>query len=481
MIDSRGRAWALNGGVAAVVKGRGIGGLAEAGRVLGAALALLLCLVGASALRSAHTLAPSAADSELLAVHAALDDLRHEYFRPVDSAAALNSAWDAALGQVQKAGADAHAFARPNVDGDVVAATHNFDAAFRRLSEQAPDKVDARTLGHAALAGLASSVHENHTYFIGPEGWNRRSATSDRYAGIGVTIAERDHAFYIAEVFARSPAARAGFRAGDRLTAVDAALTAGLTQGQLVQRVRGQPGAPVTVMVERAVGSLQATLVREQIVIPAFESRVLDGGVGYLRLRSFPPAGAAFPDGHTLGQSLDAALAGFEQAGVAAWVLDLRGNGGGYLDAMTEVAGRLLPSGTPVLVSHTQNGDAVTRTAGGERQPVRPLTVLINGGSASASEILAAALQESGRAAIVGEQSAGVANAANLDALPDGGGISITSVLTLTPVQRRPLDGQGVTPDSLIAGSADDLPLGRDRQLEQAAQVALSAVAQSSP
>ena len=144
-------------------------------------------------------------------------------------------------------------------------------------------------------------------------------------------------------------------------------------------------------------GLLQAELTREQIVVSAFESRLLSGGVGYIRLRSFPPAGAKLPNGRTVPQALDDALSGFEQAGVTAWVLDLRGNGGGYLDAMTEVANRLLPAGTALYISHTQGSDTTLRSGGSQHQPARPLSVLVDGGSASASEILSVALQENGR------------------------------------------------------------------------------------
>src|SRR5579859_5722519 len=172
---------------------------------------------------------------------------------------------------------------------------------------------------------------------------------------------------------------------------------------------------------------------------------------------------------------------GFEQAGVSSWVLDLRGNGGGYLDGMNEIASRFLPPGSPLLVSHTRGGDSVSRAGRGQHLPARPLAVLINAGSASASEILASALQESGRATIVGERSAGVANAANLDALPDGGGLSVTAVQSLSGVDRRPLDGQGVTPDAEIAANPDDVTTGRDSQLERAENLLRAAVAQAGP
>jgi len=425
--------------------------------------------------------APNAADSELSAIHAALSDLQHEYFRPIDADAALSGAWDAAIGAAKPAGPAVAALPRPRLDGDAGAARLAFDAAFRALSAASAGSVSTPALGHAAIAGLASSVHENHTYFIDPDHWQHRGDTVSSYAGIGVTLNERPDGVYVGEVFEGTPAAQAGLHPGDRFTRVDDALVADLKLAQLVSRLRGPAGTGVSVTVQRGAGSVQVAITRAVIRIFAFESRVLDGGVGYVRLRSFPPAGARLPDGHTVAQALDQALDGFEQAGVSSWVLDLRGNGGGYLDGMNEIASRFLPPGSPLLVSHTRGGDSVSRAGRGQHLPARPLAVLINAGSASASEILASALQESGRATIVGERSAGVANAANLDALPDGGGLSVTAVQSLSGVDRRPLDGQGVTPDAEIAANPDDVTTGRDSQLERAENLLRAAVAQAGP
>jgi carboxyl-terminal processing protease len=449
-------------------------------------LALLLVVLaagagGASGCLRRPAVAPSSVDTELAAIHAALTDLQHEYFRPIDAAAALGSAWDGAVTAAQPAGTRVSALARPQLAGDSSNARASFDRAFRSLAVAAAGSVDAPTLGHAAIAALASSVHENHTYFIDPDRWQHRADTVNSYAGIGVTTVERADGIYISEVFAGSPAAQAGLRAGDRFLKINDALVSDLQPGQLVNRLRGSPGSGVSVTVQRGVGTLQVAITRATISIVAFESRILDGGVGYLRLRSFPPAGSKLPNGQTVAQALDAALDGFDRAGVTSWVLDLRGNGGGYLDGMTEIASRFLPSGSPLLVSHTQGGDSVSRTGNGRHTPARPLAVLINGGSASASEILASALQESGRATVVGEKSAGVANAADLDSLPDGGGLSVTAVQSLTGLKRRPLDGQGVTPDSAVAANPDDVTTGRDSQIERAENLVRVAVAQAGP
>ncbi len=443
-------------------------------------LLLVLLLISAAvttAFGSRAATAPSRADTELAAIHTAVLDLRREFFRPVTTAGMLQPAWDAALTLARSRGLKADSIAPPRLDNGDDAGLSSFDAAFRTLDRNAVGTLDAGLLGYAAIAGLTSSVHENHTYFIDPEHWNQRGAPSTHYAGIGVTLQEYDKQIYMSEVYPNTPASRAGFHAGDRFATVDGQAISGLALDKLVGLLRGEPGTLVVLGVQRGAGTLQAELTREQVVVSAFESRMLNGGVGYLRLRSFPLSDGKLPNGLTVPQALDAALARFDQTGATAWVLDLRGNGGGYLDTMTEVANRLLPAGSSIYISRTQKGDAVLRTGGNQHSPARPLSILVDGGSASASEILAGALQENGRASVVGLKSAGVANAANLDALPNGGGISVTSVQTLTPIQHRPLDGQGITPNVEIAGDSADIPLGRDRQLDRAVAVATGATA----
>ncbi|HEY8836334.1 MAG TPA: S41 family peptidase [Dehalococcoidia bacterium] len=445
-------------------------------RFVPAAFVLLIVVAAGTALRGARlATAPSSGDSELYAIHAAVDDLNREFFRPVKTSDLLQSAWNADAALATKNGVPIARVPSPRLTEDADASFRSFDASYRELNRIATGKADARALGRASISAIAGAVHENHTYYIDSDRWGHRGDTSNNYAGIGITIKQKDGLFYVVEAYAGGPAAAAGLRPGDYLVSVDGVSVDGLTIDKLTGLLRGRPGTTVVVEARHGARYLMAELQRAAIVVPAFDSRILDGGVGYLRLRSFPPADAKLPDGQTVPQAIDTALQSFEQAGVTAWVLDLRNNPGGYLDTMMLVGGRLLPAGSPLVINQAHAGESVSRVPAGQPLPERPLAVLLNGSSASASEILASALQESGRASIVGEKSAGIANAANLDALPDGGGLSITSVQTLTPVQRRSLDGQGVLPDSGIAVSDEDIPLGRDRQLDGAVALVSSA------
>ena len=429
---------------------------------VGALIALLaLVALVALGLPLPPARAPSNVDIELDALATEISDMHGQYFKSVDTSAALNAAWDAAVAYGHSRGGPATPrTARPSVTGDD--ALSRFNAAFHDLANEESAALAARSvadlasfqtaLGQQAVAAAAGSVHENHTYYINPSDWSRRGDTGQSYAGVGISISQVDTGIYVNEVFANSPAAGAGMERGDRLIAVDGqsippGSSADQGVGWLSSHLRGDPKTTVQLTYARIGVRSTVTLTRAYIYIPDFEAELING-VGHMRLRGFPPASSTGPDGKTIIQELDDALAKFEAAGATGWVLDLRGDGGGYLDTMTAIASRFLPKGAPLLVSRTNGGDTTTRAGDGQRLPVRPLTVLIDGGSASASEILASALQENGRALVVGSKSAGVANAADRDALPDGGGLSVTVVQSLTAVKKRPLDGQGVTPEA---------------------------------
>jgi carboxyl-terminal processing protease len=199
-------------------------------------------------------------------------------------------------------------------------------------------------------------------------------------------------------------------------------------------------------------------MVRRPIQIPAiFQAKVLDGGIGYLQLYQFV--------NHTGGDfkaAVDRLLAG----GMRALILDVRANHGGYLYELTSVLDTLLPPGKPVYRETTRNGLMRTvRTSDPPRLPAAvPVVVLVDEGSASAAELLSAALQEHHRAIVVGEKTSGAVEASVLIDLSDGSALSVTVQRLSTGLGRR-LEGVGVTPDVVIGQSAGDLTAGRDTQL----------------
>jgi hypothetical protein len=209
----------------------------------------------------------------------------------------------------------------------------------------------------------------------------------------------------------------------------------------------------VRLSIRRAAGdTTDVSVTRAEIVQPAIETRVLADGIGYIALHNFADAYARFSDGRNIAETLDAALQGFEAAGVKGWIFDVRGNPGGSEQTLAEVAGRFIPDGL-VLVSVDRNGQSTQAPVDGHLFGVqRPLAVLIDGQSASASELFSATMKEYGRARLFGQRTAGAVNGALETELADGAAFQYTVVEGRTGKEHKLLDGQGVSPDETVSG-----------------------------
>lgn len=257
-----------------------------------------------------------------------------------------------------------------------------------------------------------------------------------------------------------SPAEAAGLRPGDQVLAIDGTSTMGESVSSLVYVVRGEAGTDVVLTVQRDGATLDVTVTRAVINLEEVRSELLDGGIGYVRLTTFTDrAPGLFSD----------ALAGLVSQGASAFVLDLRGNPGGFIVAAQEIASEFIASGE--LLFTVESGEDVQewRANGGQLQNDVPLVVLVNAGSASASEIVAAALQEHGRATILGEATFGKNTVQIWRDLPNGGGLRLTTDRWFTP-DHSSVAPDGVRPDVVVASPAD--PLGdADPQLDRALEL----------
>ena len=257
-----------------------------------------------------------------------------------------------------------------------------------------------------------------------------------------------------------------GILTGDILLAVDGQeLAPGIGVEEAVALIRGKVRTKVALTLRRAGVAEPWTveIVREVIPSPSVEWRMLEGlpGTGYVRLTLFSD--------RTDGE-LKKALADLEKQGMERLVLDLRGNGGGLLGAAIDVASEFLEEG---VVAYQLSKDAdpqelKAKRAGSYREG--PLVLLIDGGTASASEIVAGALQDRGRARLVGEKSYGKGSVQSVVDLSDGSSLHITSAQWQTP-NRHHISGQGLTPDAEVAITDDDRAQGRDPQLERAVEI----------
>ena len=259
------------------------------------------------------------------------------------------------------------------------------------------------------------------------------------YTGVGLYIQERDGYVVIQSPIPDSPAQAAGLQPGDRILAVDGRNVVGERSDVVASLIRGPEGTPVTLTIQRGDGApFDVQLRRAQIDLPSVEARI-EGDIGYIRVYQFYSG---------VGEKVRAAYQKFNGLGMKGVVLDLRDNPGGLLTEAVDMARVFVPRG-PVVHIVSGGGQRTTFSA---RAAVSgpPVAVLVNGGSASASEIVAAALQESGTGFLVGSRTFGKGTVQSIVEFPDGSGFKFTTAEYLTP-SGRSIDGAGLEPDVVEA------------------------------
>ncbi|HXG40265.1 MAG TPA: S41 family peptidase [Candidatus Limnocylindrales bacterium] len=353
--------------------------------------------------------------------------------------------------------------------------------AYRFITTQyAGGEVDRRTLVEGAIDGMIESLHDPYSSYLTPEEYRQSlQDISGEFEGVGIEVAPRrpdgtngadcvelgpDCRLVVVAPLDGSPAQKAGIRAGDVIVAVDGASLDGLRLDEARDRIRGPKGTVVTLTLERDGQRLEVTVTRDVIVQREVVTRELAGGtVGYIRLASFSD--------HAADQFARAVEAQVE-AGRKKLIVDLRGNPGGYITAARAVASQFISEG-PIFWQENAAGEAEPTNAepgGAATDPAIRVVVLIDRGTASASEIVAAALKETGRATIVGERSFGKGTVQQWQELPnDSGGIRLTIAKWLTP-KKHWIHGTGVTPDVVVDVPAD-LPPGEDPILDRALEI----------
>jgi carboxyl-terminal processing protease len=323
---------------------------------------------------------------------------------------------------------------------------------------------DNQHLEWGLIRGALGTLNDPHTAFLEPEPRQReKEALSGRFGGIGAYVTQAEDGRIVLEPMPDLPAEKAGVRKGDTLLRVDdTEIVAGMTTDETIALIRGEVGAVVrlTIRHEGETQPVTVEITREEIPSPTVEWRMLDepAGIGYVRLTLFSDR-----TDKELRQGLDE----LKGQGMTQLVFDLRGNGGGLLGAAVDVAGEFL-SGGPVLYQVEKGGKELTYEAGsGGRFADGKLVVLVDGGTASASEIVAGALQDRGRAALIGEKTYGKGSVQQVFDLSDGSSVHITYAEWLTP-NRRQITGMGLTPDVEAGITDDDRANGRDPQLDRA-------------
>lgn len=309
------------------------------------------------------------------------------------------------------------------------------------------EPVDQDKVVEGAIRGLANSLDPHSAFLDRREYEILRSDAEGRFAGIGVEVSIRDGWLTILSVFEGGPAAEAGLLPGDRFLSIDGEEARDIRIHDAVQRIRGEPGTSVTVTIRREgkEEALERALTRAFIDIDPVEIDLLEGGMVYLRVKAFQDGTARL-----LSDALDDAVDQLEErGGVRGVLIDLRDNGGGLLHEAVWVSDEFLSSG--VIVSTRGRDGKVISEYGARRagtRPSWPIVALINENTASASEIVAGALQDHGRAVLVGVRSFGKGSVQNVFELPGGSALKLTTSRYYTP-SGRSIQAEGITPDLL--------------------------------
>jgi carboxyl-terminal processing protease len=355
----------------------------------------------------------------------------------------------------------------PHGDADgppVVSPSPELDALFKPFWETwgyvsreyyDEDFVDATRMSRGAIKGMLSALDDPYSLYLDPS--HREISEADlrgAFDGIGVQVEMIDELLQVISPLEGSPGERAGLRPADVITHVDGQEVKGLNLPQAIRLIRGPRGTTVNLTIQRArQPSFDVGVTRDEIRVSAVRGEVRADGLGYVRITSF-----SMHVGSDLRQTLDR-MASRNPRG---WVLDLRGNPGGYLDGAVAVASQFIDDGVVLYEQRREGERQEIRTRGRARVTAGPIAVLVDGGTASAAEIVAAAIRDNGRGTIVGEKTFGKGSVQVVHNLTDGSAIRLTVARWLTP-SGDPIQGVGLMPGFVIAASE-----GTDTALESA-------------
>jgi len=323
------------------------------------------------------------------------------------------------------------------------------------VQNQYVDEVPPKELIYSAIKGTLRGL-DPHSSFLDPDSYREMQVeTSGSFGGLGIEITLKDDVLTVVAPIDGTPAYRAGLHTGDRIVKIDGLPTKDMQLVDAVKRMRGKPGSKVTITVLREgwAEPKDFDIVREQIKVQSVKTVDMGDGIEYLRLRQFQEQSP---------HDLEAALEKFSKSGMKALILDLRNNPGGLLTAAVEVSEKFIDDGKLVVYTEgrvrNQNMRFSAHAKRGYSQ--MPMVVLVNQGSASASEIVAGALQDWGRATIVGTQTFGKGSVQTIIPLSDGSGLRLTTAKYFTP-KGRSIHGKGITPDVIVEVPKEPAPKER--------------------
>jgi carboxyl-terminal processing protease len=331
--------------------------------------------------------------------------------------------------------------------------------------EYVKQPVDDTQLLQGAINGMMQSLGDENSTYMDPEFYEQATSSLEGYVGIGIVADMTGEYLKVQSIFPGSPAEQAGLKVGDEIVKVDGQDMTGLDAQEVRAKILGPAGTHVQLAVRRPGETelLEFDLVRAKIEVPVVESRMLEEGIGYLRLAQFSSSSPG-----QVREALTALLAENPEG----LILDLRQNPGGEVVAAEQIGAQFLPENTLLFYQMGKDGNKVdSYTGAGGLATTIPLVVLVDGGSASASEIVAGAIQDHQRALLVGTKTYGKGSVQKWIPLVNNmGAVRITVALWYTPSGRQIAD-QGLTPDVEVSITEEEYQAGRDPQLERAIEL----------
>ncbi|MBI1824675.1 MAG: S41 family peptidase [Nitrospirae bacterium] len=355
-------------------------------------------------------------------------------------------------------------FAQPDTYDEL----KTFSEVLSTVQKNYVEEVKSKDLVYGAIKGMLNTL-DSHSSFMPPEAYKEMQVdTKGEFGGLGIQIGIKENKLTVISPIEGTPADLAGIKAGDVILKVDGQSSVNLSLQEAVEKMRGPKGSKVvlTILRENTPDPLTFTLVRDIIKIQSVKSKMLDKGIGYIRVTQFQE--------HT-SRDLDKALKKLKEDKMQSLILDLRNNPGGLLTSAIEISEAFLEPGKLVVFIKGRDGKKEEYSSNGPaNQENFPMIVLVNEGSASASEIVSGALQDWGRAVVVGVQTFGKGSVQTILPLSDGAGLRLTTAKYYTP-KGRSIQNVGIEPDITVKplplkdakGTVMNRPILREKDLER--------------
>ncbi|HEX2195325.1 MAG TPA: S41 family peptidase [Actinomycetota bacterium] len=340
------------------------------------------------------------------------------------------------------------------IGGDGAAGFDLVEEVYREILSSAADAPQEESLARGAIKGMLDVVKRDDPYavFYSPTAFRSfQELTSGKFSGIGVWLKEKDEGLTIVSVLPGTPAREVGLQEGDVIESIDGRPAASLSSDEAVAHIKGPEGTEVSVGIERGGERLDFTMTREEIDLPNLRATLRSDDVGYIQLFGFA-RGAADQVRDEVEDMIDQGAEGI--------VLDLRDNGGGLFTEAVDVASVFIEDGEVVIYREGRDDETVYEAEGDAFEEV-PLVVLVNEGTASASEIVAGALQDQERATLIGTTTYGKGSVQEVVRLRDASALKLTTAAYLTP-EGRDINGRGISPDVEVVDAVEQ----KDRAVE---------------